>query len=228
MTRTEGHSPVGEAFRSLRTNILFSNPDLKKRIFVVTSSLPSEGKTTVVVNLATAFAQMDEKTLIIDADLRNPKLHYLFNLKRENGVTEVLSMENADVKTFIHQTEVPNLSVLNCGALPPNPSELLGSKKMEALLEKLSGMYDRIILDTPPILAATDAVVLSAKTDGVIFVVKAGSTVYPAAIRSLNYLTSVHANIFGTVLNMVRPNEHGDYHYYYPYSKDVPKTKKQS
>ena len=91
---------------------------------------------------------------------------------------------------------MPNLSLLNCGALPPNPSELLGSKKMEALLVKLSGMYDRIILDTPPILAATDSVVLSAKTDGVIFVVKAGSTPSPAIIRSLNYLTSVHANIF--------------------------------
>jgi len=226
MTLTEGHSPVGEAFRSLRTNILYSNPDFKKKIFVVTSTLPSEGKSTVVVNLATAFAHVEEKTLIIDADLRNPKLHYIFNLKRENGVTEVLSMDNADIKKFIFQTQVPNLSILNCGALPPNPSELLGSKKMEALLEKLSGMYDRIILDTPPILAATDAVVLSAKTDGVIFVVKAGSTPYPAAIRSLNYLTSVHANIFGTVLNMVRPNQHGDYHYYYPYSKDAQKSKK--
>ena len=226
MTLTEGHSPVGEAFRSLRTNILYSNPDFKKKIFVVTSTLPSEGKSTVVVNLATAFAHVEEKTLIIDADLRNPKLHYIFNLKRENGVTEVLSMDNADIKKFIFQTQVPNLSILNCGALPPNPSELLGSKKMEALLEKLSGMYDRIILDTPPILAATDAVVLSAKTDGVIFVVKAGSTPYPAAIRSLNYLTSVHANIFGTVLNMVRPNQHGDYHYYYPYSQDAQKSKK--
>ncbi len=96
--------------------------------------------------------------MIIDADLRNPKLHYLFNLKRGNGVTEILSMENPDLKKFIYQTQMPNLSILNCGALPPNPSELLGSKKMEALLEKLSGMYDRIILDTPPILAATDAV----------------------------------------------------------------------
>ncbi len=92
-------------------------------------------------------------------------------------------------------------------------------------MEKLSGMYDRIILDTPPILAATDAVVLSAKTDGVIFVVKAGSTPYPAVIRSLNYLTSVHANIFGAVLNMVRPDEHGDY-YYSHYSKNAQKPKK--
>lgn len=226
ITLTEGHSPVGEAFRSLRTNILYSNPDLKKKIFVVTSTFPSEGKTTVVVNLATVFAQVEEKTLIIDADLRNPKLHYLFNLKRGNGVTEILSMENPDLKKFIYQTQTPNLSILNCGALPPNPSELLGSKKMEALLEKLSGMYDRIILDTPPILAATDAVVLSAKTDGVIFVLKAGSTPYPAAVRSLNYLTSVHANIFGAVLNMVKPNEHGDYYSYYHYSQNAQKSQK--
>ena len=120
---------------------------------------------------------------------------------------------------------MPNLSILNCGALPPNPSELLGSKKMAALLDKLSGMFDRIILDTPPILAATDAVVLSAKTDGVIFVIKAGSTPYPAVIRSLNYLTSVHANIFGAVLSMVKPDEHGDY-YYYHYSKSSQKSKK--
>jgi Mrp family chromosome partitioning ATPase len=96
---------------------------------------------------------------------------------------------------------------------------------MEALLEKLAGMYDRIILDTPPILAATDAVILSAKTDGVIFVVKAGSTAAPAAIRSLNYLNSVHANIFGAVLNMVKPGEHGDYHYYH-YSQDAQNSKK--
>ncbi len=227
MTMTERHSPVGEAFRSLRTNILFSNPDLKKKVLVVTSTLPLEGKTTVAINLATAFAQVDEKTLLIDADLRNPKLHYLFNLKRGNGVTEALSLQDIDLNTFIHKTDIPNLSVINCGAVPPNPSELLGSKKMEDLLEKLSGMYDRIILDTPPILAATDAVVLGAKADGVIFVVKAGSTAAPAAIRSLNYLSSVHANIFGTVLNMVRPKEHGEYYYYYHYNQDAQKSKNQ-
>jgi len=227
MTMTEGHSPMGESFRSLRTNIIFSNPDAKKKIFVVTSTVPAEGKTTVVVNLATAFAQFGEKTLIIDADLRNPKLCYLFDLKRENGVTEILSTEDPDLKRFIFQTKVPNLSLLNSGALPPNPSELLGSKKMEMLLEKLSGMYDRIILDTPPILAATDAVVLSAKTNGVIFVVKAGATPSPAVMRSLNYLKSVHANIFGAVLSMVRPEEYGDYHYYYHNAGDAPKSKKQ-
>jgi capsular exopolysaccharide synthesis family protein len=226
MTLTEGHSPAGEAFRSLRTNILFSNPDLKKKILVVTSTMPSEGKTTVALNLATAFAKVEEKTLIIDADLRNPKLHYLFNIKRSNGVTDVLAMENPDLKDFIYPTQVPNLFVLNCGTLPPNPSELLGSKKMEALLHKLLGMYDRIILDTPPILVATDAVVLSAKSDGVIYVIKAGATASPVVIRALNHLISVHANIFGAVLSMVKPKDHGEYSYYYHYSKDAQKPKK--
>ncbi|MCX5680903.1 MAG: CpsD/CapB family tyrosine-protein kinase, partial [Candidatus Omnitrophica bacterium] len=161
-------------FRRLRTSIIFSNPDLQKKTLLITSPSPSEGKTTIVVNLATVFAQADEKTIIVDADLRNPKLHNVFNVPRNNGLTEILAYENEDIAKFIHPTQVPNLHLLTCGAVPPNPSELLGSKKIEALIKKLAVIYDRIIFDTPPILAASDAVILSTKVDASIMVAKSG------------------------------------------------------
>ncbi|MBF0522041.1 MAG: polysaccharide biosynthesis tyrosine autokinase [Candidatus Omnitrophica bacterium] len=224
-----GNVLAAEAFRSLRTGIIFSNPDLPKKTFVVTSSSPSEGKTTVAVNLAAVFVQGDERTILVDADLRNPRLHEVFQVERAHGVTDFLALGKGDLQSFIRKTSIPGLDLLTCGEIPPNPSELLGSKKMEEFIAKLASMYDRVIFDAPPILAATDAVVLSAKVDSTILVVKAGFTQCQAALRSIHSLKAVNARLLGAVLNMVNPNDRSSayYCYYYPYSqKDSAKKTK--
>ena len=212
------HSTVAEAFRGLRTGIIFSNPDLAKKTILVTSSAPSEGKTTVAMNLATVFAQADEKTIIVDTDLRSPRLHGVFKIPRGQGITNILAFNEADVLGRIHKTDIPNLDFLSCGELVPNPSELLGSRKMGEFITKLSSMYDRIIFDTPPIMAATDAVVLSTRVDATILVVTSGQTQIQAAVRSLFALKAVRAHVFGVVLNKVNPGDKN--HYYYLYGEN--------
>ncbi|MBF0331913.1 MAG: polysaccharide biosynthesis tyrosine autokinase [Candidatus Omnitrophica bacterium] len=209
------HSTVAEAFRSLRTGIIFSSPDRQKKTILVTSASPSEGKSTVAMNLATVFAQADERTIIIDTDLRNPRLHSVFKISRGQGITDVLAYDKADLKAYIHGTEIPNLDFMACGEIPPNPSELLGSKKMEEFIARLSGMYDRIIFDTPPILAATDAVVLSTRVNATILVVSSGSTNRHAALRCMTALKGVHAHILGVVLNKVNAKDQANYYYLY-------------
>jgi capsular exopolysaccharide synthesis family protein len=225
---TEGsrHSLMAEAFRSLRTGIIYSNPDRAKKIFLVTSATPSEGKTTVAVNLAIVFAQAEEKVLLVDTDLRRPCLHTLFKVDRANGVIDLLAFDKSDVHALIHKTSVKGLDLLTCGEVPPNPSELLGSQKMDALIKKFSSMYDRIIFDTPPILAATDAIVLSTKVDSVILVIKAGATHRHAAQRCVQALRAVNAHIVGAVFNMVDPDQRGPYYYYYHYGQNAPSKSK--
>ena len=226
VTERDRHSAMAESFRSLRTGIVFSNPDLAKKSFLITSSAPSEGKTTVAVNLATVFAQADERVILVDADLRSPRIHSVFGFERNNGVTDILALGKDDIHAFIHKTDVKNLDVLTCGELPPNPSELLGSKKMTDLIERLSRDYDRIVFDTPPVMAATDAVVLSTKVDATIMVVQAQETHRDAAKRSLDALRSVHARILGAVFNKVSADDHGSYGYSYRYGAPVVPAKK--
>lgn len=209
------HSTISEAFRGLRTSILFSNPDLQKKTFLVTSASPSEGKTTVSVNLATVFAQAEERTILVDTDLRNPRLHSVFRIDRANGITDILALGKTDIKAFIHKTDIPNLDLLTCGEVPPNPSELLGSRKMEDFIARLLKDYDRVIFDTPPVLAATDAVVLSTKVDAAILVVKSGSTHRQAALRAVEAFRAVNARLMGAVLNMINSADQNAYHYYY-------------
>jgi len=168
----DASSIFSERFRGLRTNIIYSSPDLSKKVIMVTSVGPSEGKTTIAVNMATAFAQQEEKTVLIDADLRRPTLHSVFNLPCAKGITELIAYDNIDIRDYIRETGIPNLDFISCGAIPPNPAELLGSKKIEALIAELIKIYDRVIFDTPPVLAATDAVILSTKVDASILVFK--------------------------------------------------------
>lgn len=223
------HSTVAESFRRLRTGIIFSNPDLPKKTFLVTSSSPAEGKTTIAVNLATVFTQADERVILIDTDLRNPRLHSVLKIDRAKGLTNILAFDTADIHAYIHKTNIKGLDFLACGEVPPNPSELLGSKKMEDFIAKLSTMYDRIIFDTPPILAATDAVVLSTKVDGTILVIKAGSTHRQVALRSVEALRSVPSHLLGTVFNMIDNDEQNPYyHYYYHYGHQASKKTGQS
>ncbi|MBD3379577.1 MAG: polysaccharide biosynthesis tyrosine autokinase [Candidatus Omnitrophica bacterium] len=210
-------STVTEAYRSLRTSITFTAVEHRRKVLLLTSSGPQEGKTTTAINLAIVMAQTGEKTLLVDADLRKPRIEKAFNVEKKHGLTEVLSGEE-DFEKTVHTSHIPGLDVLACGAIPPNPSELLGSRKMDSLLEELSKKYDRIIIDSPPVLAVTDPVVLTGKVDAVILVVKAGETNRNAASKAKEILESVGSeNLIGGVLNMVEKGKTGGHYYYYEY-----------
>ncbi|MBU1656560.1 MAG: CpsD/CapB family tyrosine-protein kinase, partial [Candidatus Omnitrophica bacterium] len=212
-------STIAEAYRSLRTSIMFTAVEHKRKVLLFTSSGPREGKTTTAINLAIVMAQSGEKTLLLDADLRQPRIEKTFNIKIERGLSEIIAADE-DIDAALNHTDIQNLDVISCGTIPPNPSELLGSKKMDALLEKLEKRYDRIIIDSPPVLAVTDAVVLSGRVDGTILVVKCGETHRNAALQSKEILESVKSsNVIGAVLNMVEKGKTGGYYYYQYYGK---------
>lgn len=208
-------SHISEAYRSLRTNLQFINPDNPLKTILVTSTIPKEGKSTVSTNLSIAMAQMGEKVLLADTDLRKPILKKLFEIKSDKGITDVL-IEKADLDSVIIPTKMENLSLLIAGKIPPNPSELLGSQKMEAVLEKLKEKFDFIVFDTPPAATVTDAAVLGAKVDGVLFVAQVGKVDREALFHVKEIFERVRAKILGVVLHMV-PSTRGPYGYRYPY-----------
>ncbi|HEY2806745.1 MAG TPA: polysaccharide biosynthesis tyrosine autokinase, partial [Gemmatimonadales bacterium] len=212
--------PASEAYRTLRTNVTFVNAEQSElQCLVVTSPGPGEGKSTTAANLAITLAQQGSKTLLVDADLRRPLVHRAFNLVQEPGLTDVL-VGGAQLREAIRPNVVPKLDVLPAGALPPNPSELLGSEAMSRLMEQLRGQYDTIIFDSPPTLAVTDATVLGASADAVILVVRAGETDEVAAQRALQQLRRVQAKIAGTVLNGMQKRRDRYYNYYSYYRSD--------
>ena len=213
-------SPVAEAFRSLRTNLEYSSVDDPARTLLVTSSGESEGKSTVAANLAIVEAQSGKKVIIIDADMRRPKVHVQFNKSNRKGLSDVvtgkLRIEDV-VKTF---DQVENLSIITCGTIPPNPSELLGSDRMSQTLKELEEQFDLIIIDTPPMIVS-DAQILSGKVDGVIFVVIPGQTRAIAALRPIEELRRIGSHVMGIVANKIPRNRdyyYGGYNYYSPYS----------
>lgn len=210
-------SPVSEAYRSLRTNIQFAKADKKVKTALVTSSVPGEGKSTTVANLAITFAQMGAKTLLIDADLRRPVLHGIFGCSRNEGLTNVL-VGRSTLEEAIHETRIEGLSLLVSGTLPPNPSELLNSKVMVKLIDKVSSIYDFVLFDTPPVIAVTDAAVLSTNVDGVVLIVKSGETSREVIERSRMLLEKVNANLLGVLVNGVNVSMmYGSYYQYYQY-----------
>ncbi len=212
--------PASEAYRTLRTNVTFVNAEQRElQSLVVTSPGPGEGKSTTAANLAITLAQQGSKTLLVDADLRRPLVHRAFNLVQEPGLTDIL-VGTATLREAIRPNVVPKLDILPAGALPPNPSELLGSEAMARLLESLRGQYDTIIFDTPPTLAVTDATVLGASADAVILVVRAGETDEVAAQRAIAQLRRVQAKIAGTVLNGMQKRRDRYYNYYSYYRND--------
>jgi len=217
VTHFEPKSPISEAYRTFRTNLQFARLDTPLKTILVTSSGPSEGKSTTVANLAITMAQMGTKTILIDSDLRRPVLHSIFNLQRAPGLTNFLA-GNVPWKEIIQETPIENLSLLTCGVLPPNPSELLGSKKMKMLLEELKEKYDMILFDSPPVIAVTDAAVLSTLLDGVVLVSSSGSTSREALLRAITLLENVKGRLIGGVLNKIKVESvYGSYHYYYYY-----------
>ncbi|MCQ9281063.1 CpsD/CapB family tyrosine-protein kinase [Priestia aryabhattai] len=205
--------PVAEQYRTIRTNIQFSNVDQDIKTIVVTSSGAEEGKSTTASNLATVYAQQGLKVLLIDADLRKPTGHYTFRLENHIGLTNVLTRQST-LAQAVQESEIPHLSVLTSGPIPPNPSELLASVQMAELLKEMKEQFDMIIFDTPPILAVADAQILANQVDGTILVVSSGKTEKDAALKSKELLSSAKGKLLGVVLNN-RKVEEGNYYYYY-------------
>ncbi|HOT98161.1 MAG TPA: polysaccharide biosynthesis tyrosine autokinase [bacterium] len=218
VTQLKPRSPISEAYRTLRTNILFSTPGQPKKLFLVTSSGPQEGKSTTVANLAITFAQMGNRTLLIDADLRKPIQHRLFGLEKSSGLTNIL-VGRAELDESTHEIEVlPELHVLSCGVIPPNPAELLGSEAMQRLLTAVRDRYSIVLIDSPPTLAVTDAAILAPMVDGVLLVIRSGDTAREAAVRAHEQLKRVGAPVLGAILNGITAEQvYGSYypHYYY-------------
>jgi capsular exopolysaccharide synthesis family protein len=215
ITHENPKSPISEAYRTLRTNIQFSALDEEIRTIMVTSAGPGEGKSTTITNLAVVNAQSDTKVVIIDADLRKPTAHHTFRLSNRWGLTSVLSGQ-AKLEDVIQESHIPNLYVITAGAIPPNPSEMLSSKRMTAVLDELKNMFGMIFIDTPPALAVTDAQIVATKTDGVIMVIDSGKVKREMAMKAKANLDHVKARILGVILNnMDRKNAESYYYYYY-------------
>jgi capsular exopolysaccharide synthesis family protein len=219
ITYEDPKSPISESYRSLRTNISYASTiDKKIKSLLVTSSQPGEGKSTTTANLAIAFAQLRKKTLLVDADLRKPVQHNVFGHPRGPGLSEYLIGEITDLDLILHSTKIENLSIITAGGLPPNPSELLGSGAMSILVDKLEDDWDIVLFDSPPIVAVTDASMISGELDAIALVVKAGQTERSAVDRALDTIRNVRAPLIGAVLNGAsQASLGGKYAYYYSY-----------
>lgn len=210
-------STIAECCRVVRTNLLFCSPDKPLKTLVVTSSNPVEGKTTNVINMGIVMAQGGHRTLIVDTDMRRPRMHKALGVSNENGISRLILGET-EIADAVKSTDVPNLYVLPCGPLPPNPAELLQTEKFAAVARRLSEKFDRVIFDSPPVLAVTDAAVMSRVSDGVVVVVRAGRTTRDAMRRAKHALTAVKSPIAGVILNDVNlrsPHYASYYNYYY-------------
>jgi capsular exopolysaccharide synthesis family protein len=218
ITYEDPKSPISESYRSLRTNITYASVDEKIKSMIISSPQPGEGKSTTVANLAIAFAQLRKRTLLIDADLRKPVQHNVFDQPRGPGLSEYLVGESENFNSLIHDTKINNLSIVTAGALPPNPSELLGSDRMSELVDQLEKEWDMLLFDSPPIVAVTDSSMISAEIDALVMVVKAGQTERSAVDRALDTIKNVKSPLIGVILNGASQETlAGKYSYYYSY-----------
>jgi len=222
LTGIEKHSPLAEAYRHLRTSILLSTAGRPPRTLLITSSVPSEGKTTTAVNTAMSLAQTGAKVLIIDADMRRPRLHSIFSIKNNNGLSALLSREvsEGEISSAIQHDEESGLFILTAGPLPPNPAELLGSEQMLKLVAKVTPNFTHVIIDSPPIAAFTDGVLIATMVDGVLLVVHSGKSSRKVVARARKLLQDVGARIIGVVLNKVEAAGSNSYYYYGGYYQD--------
>jgi capsular exopolysaccharide synthesis family protein len=208
-------SMAAECCRSIRTNILFMSPDHPIRTMVITSPSPQEGKTTTAINLAIAMAEAGGRVLLIDTDMRRPRLHRSFAVPNQVGVSTLI-LGNSRLEDAIKHTDIANLDVLPCGPVPPNPSELLHTKRFAQILADCGSRYERIILDSPPTSAVTDPAVLGNLADGVILIVKGASTTREAAAHARRQLISAKCRLLGVIVNEIDFSNPGyGYHYYY-------------
>ncbi|GAB4556797.1 MAG: CpsD/CapB family tyrosine-protein kinase [Anaerolineae bacterium] len=207
ITIREPRSPVAEAYRSLRTNLEFCSLDEPLRTLLVTSPSPDEGKSTTLANLAVTTAQAGRRVIIADCDLRRPRQHEIFGVSNSVGLTTMVRDDQALAQPPLQETEVPGLRILPSGPPPPNPAELLASQRMSQIIERLQQEADMVLFDAPPVIAVTDAAVLSTKVDGVLLVINAGTTRREYALRAKELLARVNARLVGAVLNNVAMDE---------------------
>ncbi len=216
IAESQPRSPASEAYRTLRTNIQFASLDRPHRILVVTSASSGEGKTTTTANFGIVCAQAGTRVCLIDADLRRPSLHKVFGVANTVGLTTAL-VEDQSIAKVAQATRVPNLSILTSGPLPPNPAEMVGSRRMRELLEQATADFDLLLCDTPPVVAVADAVSLAAQCDGVILVVRTGTVPHEVVKRAATQIESVKGRILGVLLNSVDLRRDGYYYDYYRY-----------
>ncbi len=211
ITLTDPRSPISEAYRTLRTNLSFYSLDNPIRSLVVTSAAMGEGKSTTIANLAVTMAQSGRRTILVDCDLRRPSLHDIFNLKQEPGLTNMVLGQ--DEKPPLQVTGVENLWLLSSGTLPPNPADLLGTKRVDQVIAILQEQADIVLFDAPPVVAVTDAAVLGAKVDGVLLVISAGKTRRDHAERAKEMLEKARVRIVGVALvNAPKSEAMGSYY----------------
>ena len=225
LAKGDGATHVAEAYRMLRTSILLAAAGHPPKTILLTSSQPGEGKTTTSVNIGICLSQMGAKVLIIDADMRRPRVHKMFGLNHRRGLSNYLSSDLV-LKNVIQATKIPNLWVLPSGIVPPNSADLLSSEKMRAMLQKLSGHFDHILIDSPPITSVTDPILLSRLVDGVVMIIHGGKSSRELVLHARQELYNVGAKIFGIVLNNINLQRDGyDYYYYrryhYEYARDA-------
>jgi len=213
ITIAEPRSPVSESFRSVRTNLQFTSVDKPIRTLLITSPSPSDGKTTIAANLGVVIAQNGKRVALIDADLRRPNIHKVFDIPNRMGLSGLFVMPEVNLDGSLQKTITEGLYTLPAGDVPPNPAELLGSEKLSEILRLVSEKADMVIIDSPPIVAVTDSAVLAHRVDGVILVVKPGVTKMAAARQAFEQLNRVGANVVGVILNEVDFAQ-SRYHYY--------------
>jgi succinoglycan biosynthesis transport protein ExoP len=216
ITQVRPQSQMAESYRALRTSLLLSNLGAPPKVIMVTSALPQEGKTTTSINCAVVLAQKGVRVLLIDADLRRPSIHKTLGMGPRSGLSNVLTGSSTLEQTITRSTILPNLFILPAGTPPPNPAELLASSNMREVLEQLRKEYDHIVVDTPPSLSVTDAVVLSPRADAVVLVIRSSQTTKQSLRRACELLASVNAKVIGVLLNAVDLTS-PDYYYYYEY-----------
>lgn len=212
-------SPIAEAYRGVRTNIQFADINNPPKTILITSSSTKEGKSTTTANLAVTFTQSGSRTLIIDCDMRRPTMHNFFDIEKEKGLSNVLINE-IKFEEAVSATAIPNLFLLNSGDIPPNPAELAASQQMKALLRKAREAYDYVIIDSPPIIAVTDALILSTEADGVILTVFSGAVNKNEVLKSVSLLENVKAKVLGVLINGLNIRKiYGSYYYYTHYAQ---------
>lgn len=209
----QAKSQIAEAYRTLRTNIQFSKIDGELKTMMFTSSGPGEGKSTTVANTAVVLAQSGKQVILMDCDLRKPVLHKIFN-KENRGLTNILA-EEVPAEDVLQATQVENLRILTSGPIPPNPSELLGSSKMQVLMDYLKTQADYLIIDAPPVIAVTDACVLASRVDGITLVINSGTIRPQMAQKAKELLLRANGHILGVILNRMEIEEEDAYYYYY-------------
>lgn len=218
ITASQPRHPITEAYRSLRTSLQFSSIDDNLNTLLVTSATPGEGKTTTAANLAVVLAQSGRSVILVDADIRKPQQHKIFNMPKSPGLTDAMVATNSPLAFFLRETAIPNLRIMTSGKEAPNPAELLGSKRMKQLIEALSTEAEVLLFDAPPLLAVTDAQILSSQVQGVLLVVNTEKTPRAVVARAAESLMRGNGRLLGAVLNRLARSARGYYYYYDSYA----------